>query len=323
MITSNISYSPRKGWLGLWLMIVGLSPLFGQSYAGYYELIREAKTAIISENYLQAQENYRTAFDNYEFEFARDCIHAAELSAFLQDSAATFDFCRLALRRGVPLSYLEGNPRIIPILRGVLLGDLRSEAEDLHQAYLASVNTEIRLEINEMFAQDQRIRRKYYRWHNFLFRPFIMSSWRKLNRKQAERIMEISEELGFPGEQLIGIDTPQDHEKIDFDQLSAGMPIVVLLHHYSHPEPFFDSLLLEQVDKGYLHNRHYATLCDYASQLGKGKFYDGGAFGTALAVDTESQVVATNRERLFLNTVEEMRLLQQIGVLTRFWRKLY
>ncbi|MEM6877402.1 MAG: hypothetical protein AAF544_02500, partial [Bacteroidota bacterium] len=65
------------------------------------------------------------------------------------------------------------------------------------------------------------------------------------------------------------------------------------------------------------------TLCDYASQLGKGKFYDGGAFGTALAVDTESQVVATNRERLFLNTVEEMRLLQQIGVLTRFWRKLY
>ncbi|MEM8583136.1 MAG: hypothetical protein AAGF87_02645 [Bacteroidota bacterium] len=323
MNTSSIFAFCRIKVLFIGITLCGIHVLAGQDFSGYYQLTQQARTAITLEDFAQAQELYRTAFDGYDFEFARDCIHAAELSAHLQDTLATFEFCRLALRRGVPLSYLKGNPRITSILRGVLLEDLRSEAEDLHQVYLAGINTEIRLEINEMFAQDQRIRKKYYRWHNFLLRPFIMSSWRKLNRKQAERIMEISEELGFPGEQLIGIDTPQDHEKIDFDQLSAGMPIVVLLHHYSHPEPFFDSLLLEQVNEGYLHNRHYATLCDYASQLGKGKFYDGGAFGTALSVDTESQVVATNRERLFLNTVEEMRILQQMGIITRFWRKLY
>lgn len=323
MSVSSILFCRRAKICFFFITLIGSNVLSGQDFSAYYQLTQQARAAAALEDYAQAQELYQSAFDNFDFEFARDCIHAAELSAHLQDTLATIDFCRLAVRRGVHTSYLEENIRIAPMLSGMRWENLKSEAESLQQLYEEGINTNIRSEINEMFTQDQRIRKKYYRWHNFLFRPFIMSRWRKLNRRQVERIIEISREFGFPGEQLIGIDDSQEYQQIDNSQLSAGMPMVILLHHYSHPEPFPDSLLLDQVMAGYLHPRHYATLCDFVSEYGKGKFYEGRSYGTVFTEGPIEEEVRANRASLFLNSPEEIRLLEQSRILTRFWRKLY
>lgn len=100
-------------------------------------------------------------------------------------------------------------------------------------------------------------------------------------RKQVHRLIEITREKGFPGEGLIGIDQPEYHEKIVGNEYSAGMPIIILLHHYSSPNPSFDSLLFGQIGKGYLYNEHFATICDFEAHFGKNKYSNFGYYGFA------------------------------------------
>lgn len=88
--------------------------------------------------------------------------------------------------------------------------------------------------IVEMFEQDQEMRAKYY--DAILFQRIrIGREWEALNKRQVERLVDITRKYGFPGEKLIGIDTKQMHPKISDGNISAGMPIVILIHHYSQP----------------------------------------------------------------------------------------
>ena len=65
---------------------------FGQNYLGYYKQINDAKSLSIDSNYLQSALLYKKTFEEYDFEFARDCINAIEISATLDHNTLTFYF---------------------------------------------------------------------------------------------------------------------------------------------------------------------------------------------------------------------------------------
>ncbi|MGD1843901.1 MAG: hypothetical protein ACFB10_00730, partial [Salibacteraceae bacterium] len=239
-----------------------------------------------------------------------------------QDALLGF-FIRRAMRQGVPYSYFERKTGLEAFRTGAYWRTLANDTAQLQAAYHAGINTSIRKEINAMFAADQAIRKRYYRWWNFLWRPVIGKKWQQLNQQQVLRLIEITRTHGFPGERLIGIDSPADHPKVEADKFSAGMPIILLVHHYSHPNPSFDSLWLAEVLKGNLHNAHFAAICDYQAEFGKNR-YPGFGYVGWLHVPEGHRVGQFQEKRKRIGLVPEelvLRLIQVEGF-SRFWKRI-
>ena len=305
------------------IMILITQISFGQNYLDYYKQVNEAKLLSVDSNYLQSALTYKKTFEAYDFEFARDCINAVEVSTALNHDSLTFYFIKCALKRGVPISYFKQKSE----LKNFKLTHYWSLIVDnvllFKKEFESSINTEIRDEINEMFEADQEMRKRYYQWWNFPFRYIIGKKWKTLNHKQVIRLVEITKTHGFPGECLIGIDFPKYHEKIDSKQFSAGMPIIIFIHHYSQPNFSYDSVLLEQVFKGNLYNEHFATICDFEAEFGKGKFDCSGYFGLRHQPKNYKQgEFKEKRKEIGLLLDSEIQKLKSTQILTKFWAKL-
>lgn len=296
---------------------------FGQNYLGYYKQINEAKSLSIDSNYLQAALLYKKTFEEYDFEFARDCINAIEISATLDHNTLTFYFLQCALKRGIPASYFDGKPELKNFRSTQYYSSILDSSSIFKKEFDSNINAKIRDEINEMFEDDQQIREHYYKWWNFPLRPVIREKWEKLNQKQVLRIMEITKSYGFPGEQLIGIDFPKYHEKIDSMQFSAGIPIILFIHHYSQPNFSFDSVLLEQVFKGSLYNEHFATICDFEAEFGKNKSNCLGYYGLRHKPKNYVQdEFEDKRKGIGLLLDSEIQKLNKTQLMTKFWNRL-
>lgn len=320
--TLNIGHNLMRVLITIAYVFI-LQTSFGQSYLGYYAQINEAKRLALDSNYQQAALVYKQTFEEYDFEFARDCINAMEISSFAHQDSLTFYFVKCALKRGVPITYFKQSSKLQSFRSTPYWHALVKEAPTLRSEYNASISIEIRDEINAMFKADQQIRARYYQWSNYLFRPMIGKKWRELNQQQVLRLIEITQQNGFPGEWLIGIDSPEDHKKISSNQFSAGIPIVVFVHHYSQPNVSFDSILVEEVFKGYLNNEHFATICDFEAEFGKNKFDCLGYFGFRHTPKNYTHgEFDEKRKQVGLLLDAEIQRLNQIQLLTKFWNRL-
>lgn len=299
------------------------SVAFGQNYLGYYQQVNKAKLLAVDSNYLQSALLYQKTFEAYDFEFARDCIHAVEVAAILNQETLTAYFIKCALKRGVPISYFDQIPELAPFRSSPYFSIIQDSALVYQQEFQSNIHMDLRNEINAMFAADQEIRTRYYKWWNFPLKPIIGKQWEALNQKQVTRIVEITATHGFPGEKLIGIDFPEYHKKIDSTQFSAGMPIIIMVHHYSQPNVSFDSILLEQVFKGNLYNEHFATICDFEAAFGKGKYECMGYYGLRQKPKnyTRNQFIE-KRNEIGLLSDDDIQKLNRSKLLTRFWNRL-
>ncbi|WP_020536740.1 hypothetical protein [Lewinella cohaerens] len=294
-----------------------------QDYIDYYSSINDAKRRVLEGEYDTALVIYKQTFETFEFEYARDCVNAAEVAAFLNEHESTNYFLECSLRIGVPLTFFEEKEKYEEFRKTDYWIQLVVASAMLHREYLGAIDSTLRAEINEMFREDQSIRSSYYKWWNFLWRPLIAKKWKALNKRQVNRLVEITKEQGFPGEKLIGIDVEEYHPKIDGNQCSAGMPIVILLHHYSQPNASHYSLFKEQIALGNLLNQHYATVSDFEAKYGKGQYANDGFYGVGLPLDGDTSEVEVKRAQIGLLDEKEMRNLNQQEVLTKFWNRLY
>lgn len=308
----------------LGLLLITHSSAVAQNYVDYHTSINEAREKVYQGTYQVALQIYQDVFKQFEFRFARDCVNAAELAAYLERDETTAYFVAAALQGGIPLSFFLSQERFKKFRRSSFWSDITAAANGWFAAYENSLDLKLRQEINQMFQADQRIRKSYYRWYNLLWRSAIGRKWKKLNARQVERLVEITKTKGFPGEQLIGIDYPAHHPKIPAQSFSAGMPIAILLHHYSQAKPSHDELWLEQVATGYLHNQHFATICDFQAKYGKGKYHAMGYYGISFTPDTHTPTLDSKRAEIGLASTELMETLRLPNqVLTRFWNYLY
>lgn len=296
---------------------------FGQNYLGYYTQINKAKLLAVDSNYQESVLLYKKTFEDYDFEFARDCINALEISSLITQDSLTSYFMKCALKRGVPISYFNKNQKLADFRSTPYWDSIVKDSTTLRKDYQSKINNEIRDEINQIFQEDQRIRKQFYHWSNFLFRPFLAHKWKKLNRKHVMQIIEITEKYGFPGERLIGIDLPEHHEKIGYDQFSTGMPIVILVHHYSQANESYDSLLCNEVFNGNLYNEHFVTICDFEAEFGRGKYTNYGYYGLRHQPKNYIQgEFDRKREKIGLLSSSEIQKLNRSDVMTKYWNKL-
>ena len=106
--------------------------------------------------------------------------------------------------------------------------------------------------------------------------------------------------------------------------ISAGMPIVLFIHHYSQPNKTYDSLLFEQIKFGNLYNEHFATICDFEAAFGKNKYknYGGFAFKQHPKIINEEEI-NKKRKEIELLSISEFLKLNSVKSITQFWNRLY
>lgn len=295
-----------------------------KDYLKYFKTTQQARLLVLQHEYDAAVDLFYTLFQNHEFVYARDCINAAEVAVLNHNDTAAAYFVARALKQGVPLHFFEEHQKMASLKTTSHWQHVVANEADYYQEYLSNINLEIRDEINAMFLADQALRTRYYKWYNVLWRSFMRKKWEQLNAQQVERMMEITDQYGFPSERLIGIDPPEVHPNISNHQFSAGMPIVLLIHHYSQPNVSHHAVLLEQLRNGYLYNEHFATICDFEVRYGKSKYPVYGTFAFRFYKEaTLETIVIERRNSIGLLPSEEMLRLGSSGIITPFWRHLY
>lgn len=155
-----------------------------QNYLDYYQHTRLARVMAANGSFAESAALDEKTFKTFDFEFARDCIHAVEVSTMTRDDSLTAYFVECALKRGVPNSYFVGGPTLERFRNTDLWNYITSQAETWHKEYERSIDHELREEINQMFEADQKIRRRYYRPSNVFLRPFIQRQWKALNENR-------------------------------------------------------------------------------------------------------------------------------------------
>lgn len=308
----------------VWLLFFCTQMGMGQTMDAYYQGILTAKRALIADQFPEAIQHYYHTFETAPFIFSRDTYNALELACHLKNNEKTNYFTIKCLQQGVPFELLA---------EGTLLSDFRKtnywnfieRQKDFYRSkYLQSIDMEMRSRVNAMFEADQAMREKAYKSR---FNPFkkrkINAAWEALNAEQVIQIVALTENHGFPGEQLIGIDESQMHPKIQSNRLTAGMPIVILIHHYSQPNPSYNELLFEEVKKGKLWNEHYAVLNDFQQKYGKGKYGFFVPYSKRFGGIAKPEKTNQARADIGLLTIEEEMALSSKNILTPFWRQLY
>lgn len=306
------------------LLIIQFATIaFGQNRIDYYKKINEGKVFAIRNEFDSAVYAYQEVFENYQFVFARDCYNAIELSVLAKDSNKFEFFIEKALLQGIQISDLQKSDMINAFLSSTLYEKLETREDSLHSVYSERINWELRKEVTQMFIEDQKIREKYYNAKGFEKKK-IEKEWEELNARQVERIIEITEEFGFPGEKIIGLDRTSMHSKIRTQNFSCGMPIVLFLHHFSQPNPSFDELLLEEVKKGNLYNEHFAAICDFEAKFGKNKHPIFGYFGLQHQPRGKlTKEMNDRREKVAILSIEQLEELNRVKGITKFWKRLY
>jgi hypothetical protein len=298
------------------------SKLSAQNTLAYYKKINEGKEFVIQNNIKSAVVAYKQALEDYPFAFARDCYNAIELAVLAKDTTNLIFFIEKAITQGIRITDLETTELLTPYQNSAFYKNIKKNQDGLWHIYTARINWELRAEINQMFTHDQKMRALYYK-AAFYKRKSIAKEWQALNVRQVERLVEITKTYGFPGERLIGLDKNDMHPKIITNNFSAGMPIVILIHHFSKPNKSYYELFLNEVKKGNLHNEHFATICDFEAEFGNRNAINNGYYGVRFKPKKPDDNLNSKRKSIGLMKLEQIEELNKTNYLTKYWNRLY
>ena len=306
------------------IVILLFSSIFvkAQDYNQYYDGINEAKLSIAQDSLDKGISQYFQTFEKFHFIFARDCYNSIELSALVKDTLKLEYFIRLGIKQGLDFNRILRMKNVTEFQNSTFIKKIEKEKESLESIYINSINWELRNEIIEMSKQDQMVRKRYYEAILFKRRK-IGREWEALNKMQVEKLIDITKKHGFPGEKLIGVDTENMHFKIKNNNLSAGMPIVIFIHHFSQPNESYNSILINEIQSGNLNNEHYAIISDFQYTYGKEEFGPIPCYSERFRPKESIEKIDINRLAIGLLSLSNTNKLQNRNYITPSWRRLY
>jgi len=112
------------------------------------------------------------------------------------------------------------------------------------------------------------------------------------------------------------------HFKISDSDLSAGMPIIIFIHHYSQPNKSYNSILKNEIQSGNLNNEHYAIISDFQYTYGKEKFGSIPCYSIRFNPKESKEKIDENRLEIGLLSLSNTAKLQNRKYITPFWLRL-
>lgn len=307
----------------LLILIICSNFCFAQDYYAYYEGIKKAKLSLIEDSLEVSINHYHQTFEKFDFVFARDCFNALEVSTKVGNQKMTDYFLRRSLKQGIEFNLLNQDSILTAFKKTEFWPNILSVKDSLKEIYTNNVNWEIRNEIISMFGEDQTIRdlADKNRFNIFRIRK-LNKQFEEIDAKLVLRLIEITKKYGFPGEKLIGLDVESMHPKINTHDLSAGMPIVILIHHFSQPNKSYNSILIDEIQTGNLSNEHYATISDFQHTYGEELNGITPCYSKRFTSEESTEKINANRREIGLISISNTYTVKRKEYITPFWLRL-
>lgn len=234
----------------------------------YWRLYYSMEESVIDSNYTKALEYYHDLYQQYEFIYANHAFIGLQLCAINSEKQNIQKYIERCYQAGILEEVLKNNSIIKKHIPNIEKYDINYDS--LRAVYKGRINLKIREEIIRMDSLDNIATDKVNK--SFL----NYSEWRKVSRKNAKRIFEITEAYGYPGEKLIGINQNQQFidsigdYKIGWNILNQSYRATNMLVHYfssySRACHKKNMILLKQVKQGYLEPTDYGIFHDFQAR---------------------------------------------------------
>lgn len=236
----------------LWgcLLITGFSTESKEkNYVQYHRYFAEIEEFIANEKFVEAESKLDILFGNYEVKFAKDYLIAGQVCLINKHKNKGLEFIKSALKMGVKLDCLKSIRLFNDKITETEWNQLENAVSQLRKEYLKSIDLELYQEFHNRYQEEQGSKLSE-RYNSIVYSNF-------------DRIKNLIESRGFPGEAIIGIDN-QDLAKSLSDCECGNSKTVVTLLHYDYPiSEIGEEKLISEIENGNLHPREFATIYNF------------------------------------------------------------
>lgn len=277
-----------------------------QDYWKYHEEINKAEKLIGNHQFQEALDVYNKTFNDYDFVFLRDYKIAAQLAFYLDQHGKGMQLLKKGIAAGWDIKGIKKHSFLSKFLSKPELQSLQAAFPVLHKNYTERIDTSARIDVYRMFKKDQkmalgafiRIRKKAkakYALHKFAPHSEI----------QLSTVIDLLEQVGYPGEQLIGNDywmstILSHHNSIDPSYVKNDT-----LYRFIKPK------LFEAIGSGQISPYEFVLIDDWQITVASDRTQPGYGFLDAASRSTLNQ---TNelRRKIGLRTVELRNRLVEV-----------
>ena len=269
-----------------------------QNYWNYHEQINKAEKLISDEKFQEALNIYNEVFNNYDFVFLRDYKIAAQLALNLDRQEKAFQIIKKGISAGWRIKKIKKH-NYLSILRRTPEWELVEEAyPELRKKYLESIDESTRKSVRQMFKKDQRkALGALFRIGEKAQEKYALKKFAPHSEIQLKQLIEILEDHGYPGEQLIG---------------NHFWASTILSHHnsltseYVKKDTLYDFIkpqLIKAIETGQISPYEFALIDDWRIAIISERTQTGYGF---LNPPSTSTLIETNKLRfkVGLRTVE-------------------
>ncbi|WP_299125003.1 hypothetical protein [uncultured Winogradskyella sp.] len=169
----------------------------------YYQNIYKADLEYMTENYEKAFELYQSAFYScvpINTQMYYEISNFAETCAILKKDDLALVFMKKKIANGSTLESMQRNSNFDNVFASEGGKELIANYDTLRKEYLSSLNLDLRQEIAEMKANDQ----KYRAQAGFMKSDEMKAKQEEIDDYNTKRLIEIFDDFGYPNEKVIG-----------------------------------------------------------------------------------------------------------------------
>ncbi len=176
-------------------------------YLHYHGETIQAEKKIIKGSYQQALEIYQTLIEQFPFVFLRDQKIAVQLAWKLGKEQAAFEILQQAVANGWTKNSIKKNTFLKPLRQHPQWKNLMIHYDSLRSIYENRLDHQLRAEVRSMSLRDQRkAMGALLKFGSKAQDQYGEEKFARHNEKHLLRLIEIIQQQGYPGEQLIGYD---------------------------------------------------------------------------------------------------------------------
>lgn len=179
------------------------------------------------------------------------------------------------------------------------MGDIVSMENLLHQKYLSRINNELKGEVHRMFKRDQKMAIKaIFKLGQKAKINYAESKFAAHSNQQLNRLDELLDQEGYPGERLIGNDFWVSVILIHHNSISEKFNSEDTLYYQMHPK------LLKAIELGQMSLQEFVIVEDWRIAVSSG--HNNTKFGFLGKIKNEKELerVNYNRSQMGFRSIE-------------------
>ena len=229
-----------------------------QDYEFYHQQVIKAETLIASENYSEALLLYEQLFNDYNFIFLREYQVASQLALYANDIQKSLEYIKQGVISGWKIKSIKKNEYLTALFKDEGWKSIEMEYPKLQQQYESKLNQNIREQVKQMYAKDQKKALKaLFRFSSKAQDKYAEHKFAPHSEHQMAKFSAILESKGYPGEKLIGNSTWMSTILSHHNSISAD---------YNQKDTIYPALqprLMDAIKKGQMSPYEYIVIDDW------------------------------------------------------------